>query len=152
LRNLAHYCGRVQWSGGGLRATGRHGGCPAARLLGELYGALRLFTNLFQPSFKLKCSVRESGRIKRQHHPPRTPLQRLLATGQLSKEKARALQELQQSSDPMALLETIRHQAQLALLASGEQAPSPGGTTTAVADPDAENHSLESFLSGLQLM
>ncbi|MDM7954721.1 MAG: transposase [Cyanobium sp. CZS 25K] len=125
----------------------------AARLLGELYAALRLFTNLFQPSFKLKSSVREGGRIKRQHHPPRTPLQRLLATGQVSKEKARALQELQQSSDPMALLETIRrHQAQLALLASGEQASNPGGTTTALADPDAENRSLESFLSGLQLL
>ena len=128
-------------------------GLEAARLLGELYAALRLFTNLFQPSFKLKSSVREGGRIKRQHHPPRTPLQRLLATGQVSKEKARALQELQQSSDPMALLETIRrHQAQLALLASGEQASNPGGTTTALADPDAENRSLESFLSGLQLL
>jgi hypothetical protein len=128
-------------------------GLEAARLLGELYAALRLFTNLFQPSFKLKSSVREGGRIKRQHHPPRTPLQRLLATGQVSKEKARALQELQQSSDPMALLETIRrHQAQLALLASGEQASNPGGTTKALADPDAENRSLESFLSGLQLL
>jgi hypothetical protein len=128
-------------------------GLEAARLLGELYAALRLFTNLFQPSFKLKSSVREGGRIKRQHHPPRTPLQRLLATGQVSKEKARALRELQQNSDPMALLETIRrHQAQLALLASGEQASNPGGTTTALADPDAENRSLESFLSGLQLL
>ena len=102
---------------------------------------------------ELKSRVREGGRIKRQHHPPRTPLQRLLATGQVSKEKARALLELQQSSDPMALLETIRrHQAQLALLASGEQASNPGGTTTALADPDAENRSLESFLSGLQLL
>ena len=51
----------------------------AAQVLGELYGALRLFTNLFQPSFKLKSSERDGGRIKRQHHPPRTPLQRLLA-------------------------------------------------------------------------
>jgi len=63
----------------------------AARVLGELYGALRLFTNLFQPSFKLKSSERDGGRIKRQHHPPRTPLQRLLATGQLSEEKAAPL-------------------------------------------------------------
>jgi len=49
-------------------------GLEAAQLLAELYAALRLFTNLFQPSFKLKSSVREGGRIKRQHHPPRTPL------------------------------------------------------------------------------
>jgi hypothetical protein len=53
----------------------------AAQVLGELYGALRLVTNLFQPSFKLKSSERDGGRIKRKHHPPRTPLQRLLATG-----------------------------------------------------------------------
>jgi hypothetical protein len=67
----------------------------AAQVLGELYGALRLFTNLFQPSFKLKSSERDGGRIKRQHHPPRTPLQRLLATGQVSEEKTAQLRELQ---------------------------------------------------------
>lgn len=38
-------------------------GLEAAQLLAELYAALRLFTNLFQPSFKLKRSVRESGQI-----------------------------------------------------------------------------------------
>jgi hypothetical protein len=32
-------------------------GLEAAQLLAELYAALRLFTNLFQPSFKLKSSV-----------------------------------------------------------------------------------------------
>ena len=63
-------------------------GLDAAQLLAELYAALRLFTNLFQPSFKLKSSVREGGRIKRQHHPPRTPLQQLLRTGVLSEQEA----------------------------------------------------------------
>ena len=75
----------------------------AAQVLGELYGALRLFTNLFQPSFKLKSSERDGGRIKRQHHPPRTPLQRLLATGQVSEERADQLRELQRGSDPLVL-------------------------------------------------
>ena len=59
-------------------------GLVAAELLGELYGALRLFTNLFQPSFKLKETLREGARLRRRHHPPRTPQQRLLALGQLS--------------------------------------------------------------------
>ncbi len=36
-------------------------GLEAAQLLAELYAALRLFTNLFHPSFKLKSSVREGG-------------------------------------------------------------------------------------------
>jgi hypothetical protein len=53
-------------------------------------------------------------------------LQRLLATAQASKKQAMALQELQQSSDPMSLLEAIRrHQALRALLASGEHASNP---------------------------
>jgi hypothetical protein len=33
-----------------------------AELLGELYGALRLFTNLYQPSFKLKETIREGAK------------------------------------------------------------------------------------------
>jgi len=124
----------------------------AAQVLGELYGALRLFTNLFQPSFKLKSSERDGGRIKRQHHPPRTPLQRLLATGQVSEEKAAQLRELQRGTDPLVLLETVRRcQGQLALLASGEQdaglGPGAGG-----ADRTSESRSLEVFLGGLQTL
>jgi hypothetical protein len=61
-------------------------GLEAAQVLGELYGALRLFTNLFQPSFKLKSSERDGGRIKRQHHPPRTPLQRLIKSAVAARE------------------------------------------------------------------
>ena len=124
----------------------------AAQVLGELYGALRLFTNLFQPSFKLKSSERDGGRIKRQHHPPRTPLQRLLAAGQLSDERAAQLRELQRGSDPLALLETIRRcQGQLAVLASGEQGaglgPGAGG-----GDRRDESRSLEVFLGDLQTL
>lgn len=124
----------------------------AARVLGELYGALRLFTNLFQPSFKLKSSERDGGRIKRQHHPPRTPLQRLLATGQVSEEKTAHLRELQRRTDPLVLLETIRRcQGQLALLANGEQdaglGPGAGG-----ADRTSESRSLEVFLGDLQTL
>lgn len=124
----------------------------AAQVLGELYGALRLFTNLFQPSFKLKSSERDGGRIKRQHHPPRTPLQRLLATGQVSQERADQLRELQRRSDPLVLLETIRRcQGQLAVLASGEQSAGLGAEA-AVADRTQESRSLEVFLGDLQTL
>ena len=124
----------------------------AAQVLGELYGALRLFTNLFQPSFKLKSSEREGGRIKRQHHPPRTPLQRLLATGQMSEERADQLRELQRGSDPLVLLETIRRcQGRLAVLASGEQGTGLG-PGAAVGDRTQESRSLEVFLGDLQTL
>ena len=124
----------------------------AAQVLGELYGALRLFTNLFQPSFKLKSSERDGGRIKRQHHPPRTPLQRLLATGQVSEEKAAQLRELQRRTDPLVLLETIRRcQGQLALLASGEQ-DAGLGAESGRADRTQESRALEVFLGDLQTL
>lgn len=127
-------------------------GLEAAQVLGELYGALRLFTNLFQPSFKLKSSERAGGRIKRQHHPPRTPLQRLLASGTLSEEAAAPWRQLQQRSDPVALLTTIRRcQGQLAVLASGELGSALQGTATE-RDLAAENRSLEVFLGGLQTL
>lgn len=124
----------------------------AAQVLGELYGALRLFTNLFQPSFKLKSSEGDGGRTRRQHHPPRTPLQRLLVTGQVPGERAAELRELQRQSDPLALLETIRRcQAQLAVLASGEQAAGLGPGAS-VRDLAAEKRSLDGFLGGLQML
>jgi len=124
----------------------------SAQVLGELYGALRLFTNLFQPSFKLKSSERDGGRIKRQHHPPRTPLQRLLATGQVSEEKTAQLRELQRRTDPLALLETIRRcQGQLALLASGEQ-DAGLGAESGRADRTQESRALEVFLGDLQTL
>jgi hypothetical protein len=127
-------------------------GLESAQVLGELYSALRLFTNLFQPSFKLKSSERDGGRIKRQHHPPRTPLQRLLAIGVLSEARAEHWRELQRRSDPVALLTTIRRcQGQLAVLASGEQGSALQASRTD-RDLAAENRSLEVFLGGLQTL
>jgi hypothetical protein len=127
-------------------------GLEAAQVLGELYGALRLFTNLFQPSFKLKSSERDGGRIKRQHHPPRTPLQRLIKSGALPQEQAEALMNLQRRRDPMALLGTIRRcQGQLAVLASGEHGSQEQAAGRA-RDLAAENRSLEVFLGGLQTL
>ncbi|WP_322781567.1 hypothetical protein [Synechococcus sp. CBW1107] len=127
-------------------------GLEAAQVLGELYGALRLFTNLFQPSFKLKSSERDGGRIKRQHHPPRTPLQRLLASGVLPDETAEPWRELQRRSDPDALLTTIRRcQGQLAVLANAEQG---SGLPTSQVERDlaAENRSLEVLVAPLRVV
>ncbi|QNI71226.1 hypothetical protein [Cyanobium sp. NS01] len=127
-------------------------GLEAAQVLGELYGALRLFTNLFQPSFKLKSSERDGGRIKRQHHPPRAPLQRLIKSGALSQGQGEALRDLQRRTDPVALLVTIRRcQGQLAVLASGENGSQEQSGKTA-RDLAAENRSLEVFLGGLQTL
>jgi hypothetical protein len=133
----------------------RLGGLVAAELLGELYGALRLFTNLFQPSFKLKETLREGARLRRRHHPPRTPQQRLLALGQLSSRQKQALEEVQHTSYPVALLETIRRcQASLASLAAGVQSQEPEPGSGAI-DPELlskEQRTLSRFLRNLQVL
>ena len=128
-------------------------GLEAAQLLAELYAALRLFTNLFQPSFKLKSSVREGGRIKRLHHPPRTPLQQLLRTGVLSDQEAQGLRELRKRCDPVALLATMRScQSRLALLISGQRASAMAGDPSSWQTPEEEKRGLEGFLQGLQAL
>jgi len=130
-------------------------GLVAAELLGELYGALRLFTNLYQPSFKLKETIREGAKLKRRHHPPRTPQQRLLALGKCRDAQRKALEELQSSSDPVALLETVhRCQASLASLSAGRDQQEQRPRTGAV-DPDQarkEQRTLSRFLRNLQLL
>jgi hypothetical protein len=130
-------------------------GLGAAELLGELYGALRLFTNLYQPSFKLKETIREGAKLKRRHYPPRTPQERLLALSQLRVAQRKALEELQRSSDPVALLETVRRcQASLASLLAGQENHEQRPRTGAL-DPEQaskELRSLNRFLSNLQLL
>jgi hypothetical protein len=130
-------------------------GLVAAELLGELYGALRLFTNLYQPSFKLKETIREGAKLKRRHHPPRTPQERLLALSQLRDAQRKALEELQRSSDPVALLETVRRcQASLASLSAGQENQEQRPRTGTV-DPEQaskEQRSLNRFLRNLQLL
>jgi hypothetical protein len=130
-------------------------GLVAAELLGELYGALRLFTNLYQPSFKLKETIREGAKLKRRHHPPRTPQQRLLALGTCRDSQQKAQEELQRSSDPVALLETVRRcQASLASLSAGQDQQEQRPRTGAV-DPEQaskEQRTLSRFLRNLQLL
>ncbi len=126
-------------------------GLEAARLLGKLYSALRLFP---VPAV-VQVEMQRWGGRPDETAAPSTANAVAGAAGHRSGEhgKGQGLRELLQNSDPMALLETIRrHQAQLAWLASGEQASNPGGTTMALADADAANRTLESFLSGLQLL
>lgn len=61
-------------------------------ILRELYAALRLYKNFFQPVLKLKEKVRVGGRIQRRYEPARTPYQRLLDSGQLTAAARRRLE------------------------------------------------------------
>src|SRR3546814_18723047 len=57
----------------------RYEGVAATTILAELYAALRLYVNFFQPSFKLAEKRRDGARVIKRHHAPATPCPRLLA-------------------------------------------------------------------------
>src|SRR3546814_2125368 len=56
----------------------RYEGVAATTILAELYAALRLYVNFFQPSFMLAEKRRDGARVIKRHHAPSTPCQRLL--------------------------------------------------------------------------
>ena len=52
----------------------RYTGHIAGQTLAHLYGALRLFVNYFQPSFKLVEKTRDGARVTKRYDKPATPL------------------------------------------------------------------------------
>ena len=46
--------------------------------MAQLYGALRLYVNFFQPSFKLIDKSREGSTTLKHYSPPTTPCDRLI--------------------------------------------------------------------------
>jgi len=55
----------------------RFEGLSAYKKLAELYSAVRIYVNFFQPSMKLKEKCRIGSKIKKTYYPARTPLQRV---------------------------------------------------------------------------
>jgi len=87
-------------------------GVQAYRQLREVYRALRLVVNCFQPSLKLQAKVPEGEQVRRVYDAARTPLQRLLASGVLSQTRQRELSQRVEQVDPLALseyLDVLRH-------------------------------------------
>jgi hypothetical protein len=85
------------------RLVGEH----AYRQLTELYRALRLYVNCFQPSMKLLSKERDGKKVRYVYDPAKTPLQRLLLSGILSTEKQHELNAVAQSLDPLRLFHQL---------------------------------------------
>ena len=85
----------------------RFEGERAYRQLTELYRAVRLYVNFFQPSMKLATKRRDGSKVSRTYDAARTPFQRLLASGVLTDERRFHLESLSASLDPVRLLEQI---------------------------------------------
>ena len=79
----------------------------AYQLLGEIYEELHLYTNLFQPTFKLKSKKRTGAKVQKQYDPPKTPLQRVLDTQLLSAENRQQWQAAYRDTNPAQCRRTI---------------------------------------------
>jgi cell fate (sporulation/competence/biofilm development) regulator YlbF (YheA/YmcA/DUF963 family) len=82
-------------------------GEAAYRQLTELYRALRLYVNVFQPSMKLQRKQRAGSHVHRTYDAAQTPLQRLSASGILDAEKMHELTRVAQALDPLRLLSQL---------------------------------------------
>ncbi len=85
----------------------RFSGEAALRQLAELYRALRLYVNIFQPSMKLQSKRREGSHVHRKYDAAQTPLERLRAAGVLEAQHMLALEQVAQILDPLQLLSQL---------------------------------------------
>jgi hypothetical protein len=85
----------------------RFEGEPAYRQLAELYRALRLYVNFFQPSMKLRKKIRDGSRVRRSYDQAATPLQRLFAADVVTAGQRERLESIYQALDPVLLLRQI---------------------------------------------
>jgi hypothetical protein len=105
----------------------RFSGVVAGKLFGQLYLAIRLYVNYFQPSFKLLEKTREGAKVMRRYSKPMTPADRLLEHPMVLDKHKEDLRSRLPQLDPLALLHRIRDtQAALAALASPGQTNRPG--------------------------
>jgi hypothetical protein len=75
--------------------------------LAELYRAVRLYVNFFQPSMKLVTKTRTGSRVRRTYGPAQTPFQRVLASGVLDVANQRRLKAVYRALDPVRLLHQL---------------------------------------------
>jgi hypothetical protein len=85
------------------RLVGEH----AYRQLTELYRALRLYVNCFQPSMKLLSKEYDGKQVRYVYDPAKAPLQRLFLSGILPAQKQQELTEVAQALDPIHLFQQV---------------------------------------------
>jgi hypothetical protein len=86
----------------------RYEGEEARRRLAAVYSQLRLFTNYFQPNLKLVGKVRNGARLTRKYDEAKTPYQRLLGSGVLTKEQQGDMREQYELLNPAELARQLR--------------------------------------------
>lgn len=80
----------------------------AFETLQNVYIALRLYINFFQPVQKLVTKTRHGARVHKTYDTAQTPYRRMVGSGVLSPEKARQLEAIYQALNPVKLLHQVR--------------------------------------------
>jgi len=73
----------------------------------RLYEQMWLYYNLFQPVMHLREKLVEGDRTQRKWDEPKTPYERLVATGVLSQQQQQRLQQLYEQTNPLQLRQAI---------------------------------------------
>lgn len=92
------------------------------QLLEELYQLLRLYTNFFQPSMKLREKIRCGSHLTRRYDPPMTPYQRVVEHPAIASDTKRQLSALYETLNPAQLMRSMA-ELQTHLFQSALQAP-----------------------------
>lgn len=86
----------------------RFEGSHAYMQLSELYRAVRLYVNFFQPSMKLKKKCRDNSKIKKTYDSAQTPFRRLKKSVKVRTSAIEKLDSINHSLDPVRLLKQIQ--------------------------------------------
>jgi hypothetical protein len=105
-------------------------------LLDQIYQLLRLYTNFFQPSMKLREKIRIGSRVRRRYHPPLTPYQRVIEHPAITSDTKHQLSALYETLNPAQLMRSMA-ELQNQLFLSALQAPK---ITSIPPGYPAENH------------
>ncbi len=106
-------------------------GVQAYQQLGEVYRALRLYVNCFQPSMKLQGKQYDGRKVHLIYDGAKTPLQRLQRSTVLPNSKEQALMQVFHALDPVRLLQQVK-EVQQALFVHGRSASHSSEETAAI--------------------
>lgn len=118
----------------------RYSSKAAYEVLKDLYTALRLYLNFFQPVLKLISKSRQGARIHKVYDEAQTPYSRLLKSGVLFEDKKRELADIYNALNPVVL------QAQIA---QGQRLLAKLSERTSIPLPKIDESSVTLFLRQL---
>jgi hypothetical protein len=103
-------------------------------LLNELYAILRLYSNFFQPTMKLKSKERVGSKVTKRYDRAQTPYQRVLAAPQVSEAAKQRLRAKYQTLNPAALKRKLMRLQEQLLKSAANSKP------VRVRPPQCRNH------------